>query len=140
MDRRLRGSGAQAHCDLKFCLELRAQGKRLSYDPSIVVDHIVGKRHDADQRYQFNALTYENQIHNLTLTLLEYLKPAGRILLLIYALLVGVRNGYCGLLKGLLYLPKIGTHAWQKTAASTRGICAAWKTWRTDRDPQLGAP
>lgn len=131
-DRRLRGSGAQWHCELMFCLALRAQGKRLAYDPSIVVDHFPAQRYDEDQRDGFNSLTYENQIHNLTLALLEYLQPTGRVLLLAYALLVGIENGYCGFLKGLLYCPKIGVdRAWQKTFASARGVRAAWKTWRS---------
>lgn len=132
MDKRLRGFGAQWHCDLKLCLDLRAQGKRLAYDPSIVVDHFPAPRHDEDQRGVFNAQAHENQIHNLTLAMLEYLHPAARALLLTYSLLIGIANGYCGLLKGLLYCPRIGfTRARQKTAASARGVIAAWETWRT---------
>jgi glycosyltransferase involved in cell wall biosynthesis len=140
MDSRLRGTGAQWHCDLKLCLDLRAQGKRLAYDPSIVVDHFPAPRHDEDQRRVFDALAYENQIHNMTLALLEYLLPAGRMILLPYALLIGIRNNYCGLLKGLLCCPKMGVQrAWQKTAASARGVFAAWKTWRTSKnDPATG--
>jgi glycosyltransferase involved in cell wall biosynthesis len=136
MDPRLRGTGAQWHCDLKLCLELRARGKRLAYDPSIVVDHFPAQRYDEDQRCVFNAWAYENQIHNVTLALLEYLRPAGRMVLLPYALLIGIRNNYCGLLKGLFYCPKIGVRsAWQKTAASARGVFAAWKTRRTSKKP-----
>lgn len=132
MDSRLRGAGAQWHCELKLCLELRRQGKRLAYDPSIIVDHFPSERFDEDQRGRFNALAYENQVHNLTLALLEYLRPAGRMVLLPYALLIGIGNGYCGLLKGLGYCPKIGVRsAWQRTAASARGVRAAWMTWRT---------
>ena len=134
MDHRLRGTGAQCHCDLKLCLSLRAQGKRLAYDPSILVDHFPAPRYDEDQRGVFNALAYENQIHNVTLALLEYLGPAARMLLLPYAILIGVENGYCGLLKGLLYCPIIGfRQARQKTIASARGVCAAWKTWKVSR-------
>jgi GT2 family glycosyltransferase len=134
MDERLRGTGAQCHCDLKLCLALRAQGKRLAYDPSILVDHFPAPRFDEDQRDVFNALAHENQIYNMTLALLEYLRPAGRIILLSYALSIGIENGYCGLLKGLLYCPKIGIRlAKEKTAASTRGIFAAWKTWKNGR-------
>jgi cellulose synthase/poly-beta-1,6-N-acetylglucosamine synthase-like glycosyltransferase len=135
MDPRLRGTGAQWHCDLKLCLELRAQGKRLAYDPSLVVDHFPSQRLDEDQRGSFNALAYENQIYNLTLALLEYLRPVGRMVLLPYALLIGICNNYCGLLKGLGYCPRIGVRrAWQKTAASARGVSAAWKTWKAYKD------
>jgi hypothetical protein len=134
MDPRLRGAGAQCHCDFKLCLELRAQGKRLAYDPTILVDHFPAPRHDEDQRASFNALAYENEIHNMTLALLEYLRPAGRTVLLPYALLIGVWNGYCGLLKGLLSSPRIGVRrAWQKTAASARGTIAGWKTCRSSK-------
>ncbi len=131
MDERLRGAGAQCHCDLKLCLSLRARGKRLAYDPSILVDHFPASRYDEDQRGSFNSLAYENDIHNVTLALLEYLRPLGRMVLVPYALLIGVWNGYTGLLKGLLSWPKIGVRrAWQKTAASARGVLGAWKTWR----------
>jgi glycosyltransferase involved in cell wall biosynthesis len=132
MDERLRGTGAQCHCDLKLCLALRVQGKRLAYDPSILVDHFPAQRYDEDQRASFNELAYENDIHNITLALLDYLGPAGRLVLISHALLFGVWNGYCGLLKGLLWWPRIGVrHSWQRTIASTRGVCAALKTWRS---------
>jgi glycosyltransferase involved in cell wall biosynthesis len=137
MDQRLRGSGAQWHCELKLCLHLRAQGKRLAYDPAVVVDHIVGVRHDDDQRTIFNALAYENQIYNLTLALLDYLQPAGRTILLFNAIAVGIGSGYCGLLKCLLSWPKLGNTAWRKFAASTRGVRSAWESWRADRNAHV---
>jgi glycosyltransferase involved in cell wall biosynthesis len=152
MDERLRGTGAQCHCDLKLCLTLRAQGKRLAYDPSILVDHFPAPRFDEDQRAVFNSLAYKNDIHNVTLALLEYLGPAGRMILIPQALLVGRWNGYCGVLKGLLLLPRIGIRgAFEKTAASAAGVCAAWMTWMTggktastrtqyDRDAGKGVP
>lgn len=132
MDPRLRGDGAQWHCELKLCLEMRARGRRLAYDPAILVDHFPARRHDMDRRGAFNALAYENQIHNLTLALLDYLRLPGRILLLGYAFTIGLANNYCGLLKGLLYCMRIGPgHAWRKTAASIRGVSAGWLTWRS---------
>jgi hypothetical protein len=134
MDQRLRGLGAQWHCDMKLCLELRAQGKRLAYDPSLVVDHFPAPRFDEDQRDNVNVWAYENQIHNVTLALLEYLSPAGRTILLAQALLIGAWNGYCGLLKGLLYIPRIGFRpAWERTRSSARGVCGGWKTWRASK-------
>lgn len=135
MDDRLRGTGAQCHCDLKLCLELRARGKRLAYNPSILVDHIPAPRYDEDRRGTFNAFAYENDIHNMTLALLEYLPPAGRFLLISNALLLGSWNGYTGLLKAVFLCPKIGfRRTWQRTASSALGVCAAWKTWRAGRD------
>jgi cellulose synthase/poly-beta-1,6-N-acetylglucosamine synthase-like glycosyltransferase len=131
VDSRLRGTGAQWHWELDLCMALRAQGKRLAYDPSILVDHLPAQRLDEDQRNTFNALAYENQIHNQTLVLLKYLSPAGRALLLPYALLIGLGNGYCGLLKGLLQWPLRGNNALLKTRASVRGVFAGWNSWRS---------
>ena len=138
MDPRLRGEGAQWHCELKLCLEMRALGRRLAYDPTILVDHFPAPRHDADQRGAFSAIAYENQIHNLTLALLDYLPLPGRVLLLTYALTIGFANNYCGILKGLLYCMRIGpARAWCKTIASFRGIFAAWRTWRSGNSNRL---
>lgn len=133
MDRRLRGGGAQWYCELKLCLELRAQGKRLAYDPSIVVDHFPAARHDEDQRGTFNPVATENETHNLTLALLEYLPPAGRIVLLPYALAVGVGTGYFGFVKALRRWPMLGSITWPKVAASARGLLAGYKTYRESR-------
>jgi GT2 family glycosyltransferase len=130
MDRRLRGKGAQWHCELKFCLELRKQGKRLAYDPSIAVDHFVAPRHDEDQRGGFSPKTFENETHNLTVALLEYLSPMGRCVMLPYALAGGIGTGYFGFLQALRFWPKIGNTTWSKFAASARGLHAGWVTWR----------
>jgi hypothetical protein len=127
MDTRLRGSGAGVNCDLKLSLALRAQKKRLAYDPAIIVDHYPGPRSDDDKRVDFEPSAYERQIFNLTLALLEYLSPPGRILLLLYALGIGIKNGYCGALKTLLYWPRLGYLPWKRGLASARGVCAAWK-------------
>jgi len=136
MDRRLRGNGAQWHCELKLCLDLRAQGKRLAYDPSLVVDHFIAQRHDEDQRGRFNALAYENEIHNLTLAVFGYLRPAGRAVLLPYALLVGVGSSYFGLMQAVRYWPRIGNQTWRRVAASARGLFAGLKTWQEGRKLQ----
>ena len=141
MDPRLRGTGAQWHCELKLCLELRALGKRLAYDPSVLVDHFPAPRFDEDQRNDFNALAYENEIHNLTYALLDYLHPAGSLVLIPYALLIGIWNHYCGVLKGLAFIPRVGLReAWIRTAASARGVKAGWITWRTAKSSEKREP
>jgi glycosyltransferase involved in cell wall biosynthesis len=134
VDRRLRGTGAQWHWELDLCLALRARGERVAYDPSITVDHITARRFDEDQRNQFHAQAYENQIYNLTLVLMKYLKPAGRIFLLSYALLIGLNNGYCGLLKGVLLWPLRGKVALQKMRASATGVLAGWREWKKSHE------
>jgi glycosyltransferase involved in cell wall biosynthesis len=130
MDTRLRGSGAVVCCDLKLSLDLRAQGKRLAYDPAIVVFHYPGPRSDDDMRVDFEPSAYERRMFNLTLALLDYLSPPGRILLLLYAFSIGIKNGYCGALKTLLYWPRLGYLPWRRGLASARGVYAAWKAYR----------
>lgn len=46
----LRGSGAQVGNDLAMSLAVRGAGRRVVYDPSIVVHHFPGERFDADGR------------------------------------------------------------------------------------------
>jgi glycosyltransferase involved in cell wall biosynthesis len=130
MDTRLRGLGAQWCCDLKLCLDLRAQGRRLAYDPAIVVDHYPGPRFDEDKRISFHPSAYENRIFNMTLALLEYLRPPGRMLLLLYAFSIGIKNGYCGALKTVLFWPRLRDVAWKRGLASARGVYAAWKAYK----------
>ena len=127
IDTRLRGNGAQHHWELNLCLGLRGQGKRLAYDPAIVVDHFVAPRVDGDHREVFNVLAYENEVFNLTLSLFGYLRPAPRTLLLLYALGIGIWNNYCGAAKTVLLWPRMGAKAWIKGRASARAVCAAWK-------------
>lgn len=136
MDSRLRGRGAQYACELKLCLDLRAQGKRLAYDPAIVVDHYPGPRFDEDKRINFDPTTFEDRTFNMTLALFEYLRGPGRMLLLLYALGIGIRNGYCGALKTLLYWPRLGYVPWERGLASARGVYAAWMACR----PLAAAP
>lgn len=133
LDNRLRGTGAQVHCELKFCLDLRKQGKRLVYDPSILVDHFVAARHDEDQRDSFNALAYENAMHNLTYTLLCFLSPLGKFLMLCDALFFGMGTAYFGVAQSLRYLPRIGTLSFRKLGASWRGVFAGLHTWLRSR-------
>jgi glycosyltransferase involved in cell wall biosynthesis len=131
MDTRLRGTGAGVNCDLKLSLDLRARGKRLAYDPAIVVDHYPGPRFDDDQRLDFEPLAYERRMFNMTLALLDYLSPPGRVLLLLYALSIGVQNGYCGALKTLLFWPRLGYLPWKRGLASARGVYGAWKAYKS---------
>lgn len=127
IDTRLRGHGAQRHWELNLCLALRRQGKRLAYDPAIVVDHLVAPRLDGDHREVFNLMAYEDEIFNLTLSLFGYLRPVPGTLLLLYALVIGIWNNYCGAAKTLLLWPRMGTKAWLKGRASARAVWAAWK-------------
>jgi cellulose synthase/poly-beta-1,6-N-acetylglucosamine synthase-like glycosyltransferase len=128
-DRRMRGTSAQIHFEIEFCLALKEAGWKLIYDPEIAVDHYQGKRFDEDQRDRFNALATENIIHNHTLALLEHLPPPRHLVFLLWAMGVGTRGGR-GFLQWLRFLPREGTLSTQKFLACMRGRWEGWQTWR----------
>ena len=128
-DERMKGTGAQVHFELVFCLSLRRKGWKLIYDPNILVDHYCGQRFDEDKRDKFNGIAMTNKVHNETLALLEYFSPLNRFVFAIWAILIGNR-GHRGLLQCLRYLPTEGVLSIQKFGASLHGRWLGWQTWR----------
>lgn len=133
-DQRMLGTGAQVHFEVAFCLTLKRQGWMLIYDPAIVVDHYLAQRFDEDQRHQFNAIAFFNEVHNETVALLEHLSPLQRLAFFIWATLIGTRRAF-GLLQWLRYLPREGTLASKKWIASIQGRWQGWLTWRRYAKP-----
>jgi glycosyltransferase involved in cell wall biosynthesis len=127
-DQRLRGTGAQVHNELMLCLTLRRAGWKLVYDPKVAVDHYLGERFDEDRRSQFNATAFSNKVHNETLCLLEYLPLTRRIVFLLWAGLIGTRDGW-GIVQLLRFLPSEGVLAWHKWLASMHGRWQGCLTW-----------
>ncbi len=128
-DLRMRGSGAQVHFEVVFCLTLRQKGWKLIYDPQIAVDHFPAQRFDEDQRNTFNAQAAINAIHNETVALLEYLPPLQKIIFLIWAIAIGTKVSY-GLLQWLRFVSKDGDVARQKLWACWRGRWQGLQTWQ----------
>jgi cellulose synthase/poly-beta-1,6-N-acetylglucosamine synthase-like glycosyltransferase len=132
-DKRLRGTGAQVHNDLMFCLAVKKRGWKLIYDPNVTIEHYQGQRFDEDKRQQFNNLALSNMVHNETLSLLEYLSPLRRFYFLIWAVFVGTR-GSPGLVQWLRFLPSQGAFSGQKLLASWHGRWQGYQTWRRSRN------
>jgi len=128
-DQRMRGTGAQVHFEVMFCLQLKQLGWKLIYDSQIGVDHFRGDRFDEDQRDKFNQIAMLNAVHNETLALLEYLSLFRRFAFLGWAIAIGTRDAR-GLLQWLRFLPKEGNLSSQKLWASWRGRWEGWQTWR----------
>lgn len=128
-DERMKGTGAQVHFELVFCLILKRKGWKLIYDPKILVDHYCGQRFDEDKRDRFNGIAVTNKVHNETLALLEYFSPLNRLIFLIWAILIGNR-GHRGLLQCLRHIPKEGVLSIKKFASSLLGRWLGWQTWR----------
>lgn len=128
-DERMRGSGAQVHFEVAFCLALKQAGWKLIYDPQIGVDHFRGQRFDEDKRDMFNDIAAINAIHNETLILLEYLSPLRRIVFLLWAVLIGTRDSF-GFGQWLRFLPKQKGLAGRKLLASMQGRLQGFLSWR----------
>jgi glycosyltransferase involved in cell wall biosynthesis len=127
-DTRMRGTGAQVHFEVVFCLALKQRGWKLLYDSKIGVDHFRGDRFDEDQRDKFNHIAVLNAVHNETLAILDYLSPTRRFVFLIWSFLVGTRDAR-GVVQWLRFLPKEGDIARQKLWACWLGRYQGWKTW-----------
>jgi GT2 family glycosyltransferase len=127
-DCRMRGSGAQVHFELEFCLSLKKGGWKLIYDPYIAVDHYNSPRFDEDQRGQFSEIATMNIAHNETLALLKSFGFIRRYLFLSWSILIGNR-ATPGFLQLFRLLPSEGKLARQKLLASLRGRWQGWQTW-----------
>lgn len=124
-DSRLRGSGAQAHLELPFCLSVKRRGWKLIYDPQIVVNHYVAQRFDEDQRNLFNSTAFSNSVYNETIAILEHFSFFQKIIFFIWSFLVGTKKAL-GLLQWVRFLPKEKQLATQKMLAS---ISARWQAF-----------
>jgi GT2 family glycosyltransferase len=128
-DTRMRGSGAQVHFEMEFCLALKQEDWKLIYDPAIAVNHYNGERFDEDGRDKFSEIALINASHNETLALLEYSTPIRRVIFLTVIILLGTRSTP-GFLQWLRLLPSERSLASQKLLASLRGRWQGWQTWR----------
>lgn len=90
-DPRLRGSGAQVHCEMAFSLQVGRRGWTLVYDPTLLVEHYPGRRSDEDQRQRFNDAAFYNASFNLRLIMCEHLSPTGRLAFVMWSALIGSR-------------------------------------------------
>ncbi|MEE3716391.1 glycosyltransferase [Tumidithrix elongata RA019] len=125
-DERMRGTGAQVHFELAFSLRLKQAGWKIIFDPKVAVDHFPAQRFDEDLREKFSAIALENQVHNETLALLDYLSPIRRIVFLLVATIISF-------LKWLQLLPREGVLSNEKFLASLRGRWQGVQTWNQGR-------
>jgi glycosyltransferase involved in cell wall biosynthesis len=132
-DHRLRGSGAQVHNEVGFCLHLRRLGWRLIYDPEIVVDHEWGPRFDEeDQRDGFHAAAVRHAVHNETLSMLEHLTGLRRAVFLGWAFAVGT-SAAPGAVQWVRFLLTGRKAAGARLLAGWQGRMDGLRTWRTSR-------
>ena len=128
-DQRMRGTGAQVHFEVEFCLKLKRAGWKLIYDPKVAVNHYPAQRFDEDRRHSFNKAALANAVHNETLALLEHLSPLKKLVFLLWSVFVGTRDSM-GFIQCLRFLPTQGLLASQKLIASWKGRWQGWQTWQ----------
>ena len=131
-DERLKGSGAQVHFEIGFCLNLKKGGWKLIYDPDILVNHYVAQRFDEDQRNQFNFLAFTNAVHNETLALLDNLSTPRQVIFLLWSILIGTKKSF-GLLQFFRFFPQESTLAIQKLQASWLGRWQGLRTYQNSK-------
>jgi glycosyltransferase involved in cell wall biosynthesis len=126
-DLRLRGTGAQVHCELGFSLSVGQRGWKLVYDPLIRVEHYPAPRADEDQRHSFNEGAFSNASFNLRLIMLEHLSPLGRLAFPVYGVLLGNRADP-GLVRALMLAlgPEGFGLAFKKWLLGVRAMRSAW--------------
>jgi len=128
-DTSLLGVGAQADCELAFCLKLRRKGATLLYDPAIVVDHYPAERHDNDQRCGFSDEAQFNVAYNETISILDHLGFSARMAFLVWAILIGTR-----LVPGIGQMVRLPFLVERKPlraiAISIGGRLSGWRAWR----------
>uniref|UniRef100_A0A832H467 Glycosyltransferase n=1 Tax=Oscillatoriales cyanobacterium SpSt-402 TaxID=2282168 RepID=A0A832H467_9CYAN len=129
-DERMRGTGAQVHYELAFCLNLKKHGWKLIYDPNVAVDHYPAQRFDEDQRRSFNATAVTNAVHNETISLLDNFSLSRCIVFLLWSFMVGTRQSF-GLLQCLRFFPKEGFLAVKKWLAALQGRWQGYQTWQS---------
>ncbi|NPT59024.1 glycosyltransferase family 2 protein [Paraburkholderia elongata] len=125
-DARLRGTGAQVHCEMAFSLEVQRRGWALIYDPSLLVEHFPAQRCDEDQHFTFNDAAFYNASFNLRLIMCEYLSPPGRWAFVVYSTLIGDRADP-GFLRAL------------SLAFERGGVALALRKWRVGLRAMRGA-
>jgi GT2 family glycosyltransferase len=141
-DQRMRGSGAQVHFELAFCLSLRRAGWTLVYDPELVVEHHPAPRFDVDTRNSSAFVPLRDISHNETLALLDYFSGVQRFIFLLWAFLVGTRLAP-GLLIGPLAVLQRGRAGFVYIKAAFSGRREGLRTHRQAQnvtDPNLEAP
>lgn len=131
-DERLRGRGAQMHCELSICLPLRRRGLRVVYDPQITVAHFPSPRLYGDRRSDLGGKAVFAAAHNEALQVLDNVGAVRRLVYAAWGAAIGNTDA-----PGLAVLVRdLRTHkpaAWSRLIAAQRGRVAAWKTRRTPR-------
>ncbi len=123
----LLGSGAQSNWEVFIGLYVERLGKRIIYDPAILVDHFGEDRPTDSQRVTEKTSDPEQHVqeaHNSCIAVFPFLPARKKVLFLVYRVTVGARNAY-GLAQALRFLPQQKWQSFGYLTASLRGLLSA---------------
>ncbi len=126
----LRGPGAPGYNELAPCLAVLDAGRRVVYDPDLLVDHHVAPRYEHGDGNRIHAATAKrvDDAYNQSYTLLS-LRPRTRYVRLAYVILVGDRST-----GGLLRCAWAALRGDRRLAGELRPLLGAHlDAWRTSR-------
>jgi cellulose synthase/poly-beta-1,6-N-acetylglucosamine synthase-like glycosyltransferase len=131
-DCRLRGGGAVVHSELSICLPLRRLGRRVVYDPGIIVHHYPAPRLEGAGRGDLSRAAVFAESHNEALAILDYFGPLRRVVFTTWGLVIGVTAspGIAVLVRDLLTGRPAAV---QRFRAAQRGRFSAWGSRRLPR-------
>ncbi|WP_238327600.1 glycosyltransferase family 2 protein [Paenibacillus gorillae] len=132
-DENLKGTGAQVHLEVPFCLAVKNRGWELIYDPGVGVNHFPAERFDEDKRNTFNETAFFNMAHNETYSLLKNLNSAKRFIFLLWAFLIGSK-ATPGFIQWIRFIPQDKSMGLKKLLISFKGRVEGWRTWKLYRN------
>ncbi len=130
----LRGQGAPGYNELAPCLAVLDAGRRVVYDPDVVVDHHLAPRYEHGDGDRTHAATPKrvDDAFNQTYTLLS-MRPRRRLSRLAYVTLIGDRST-----GGLLRCTWAALRGDRRLAREVRPLLQAhWAAWRAARREPL---
>jgi glycosyltransferase involved in cell wall biosynthesis len=137
VDEHLRGNGAQVHEETSVCLQLRRLGKRVIYDPGIVVDHYEAERGAADERDTGLFVVRRDRSHNQAFVVVRYYPMLRAVTHLVYAMAIGMADspGVALTLRNMVRRRRLRGHL-VPLLANVVGRCAGTATALRARNAQ----
>jgi GT2 family glycosyltransferase len=127
---RLKGTGAQPSEDYCFSVDVKAQGWKLAYDPTALVDHYASRRDEKRLYVGVSAVqdeaAFRDFSYNQTLSIWNALSPLRRLAFLVWSCLVGT-GVFPGLLQAVRFTPTLGIDSWRRFFLAQQGKMEAFR-------------